>query len=145
MALLLGFYALIRIWVRGDGGAFRATFAMLVAMAILAWPVTYYALHMRLPKISDVSTDTSAPPRFSPAVAKRGPGANPVTYPGPAAAQLQQAAYPDLRTFVIDRSVKRPSISSRRPSGACAGNPSSTSRPRCDLPSPGSSRSPSRP
>lgn len=105
MALLLGLYALIRIWVKGDGGAFRASFAILVALAMMAWPVTYYILHMRLPKIADVSTDTASPPRFSTSASKRGPGANPITYPGPAVAQLQQAAYPDLRTFIIDRSV----------------------------------------
>jgi hypothetical protein len=105
-ALLLGLYALLRIWVKGDGGALRASFAVMVAALMLAWPVTYYVLHMRLPKISDVSTDTGAPPRFSATASKRGTGANPIAYPGGAAAQLQQAAYPDLRTFVIDRSVE---------------------------------------
>lgn len=107
LALLLSLYALIRIWVKGDGGAFRASFAALVALSMLAVPVTYYVLHMRLPMISDVSTDTASPPRFgAAAAAKRGPGANPVAYPGAVAAQRQQAAYPDLRTFIIDRSVE---------------------------------------
>lgn len=105
LAMLLGLYALIRIWVKGDGGAFRACFAILVAAAMLAWPVTYYALHMRLPVIADVSTDTASPPRFAALAAKRGAGANPVAYPGGTAAQQQQQAYPDLRTFIIDRSV----------------------------------------
>lgn len=106
LVTLLALYALIRIWVKGDGGAFRASFALLLALGMLAWPVTYYVLHMRLPKIADVSTDTASPPRFAAATPKRGPGANPIAYPGAAVAQLQQAAYPDLRTFIIDRSVE---------------------------------------
>lgn len=106
IALLLGLYALIRIWVRGEGGAFRASFAVLVGLTMLAWPIAFYALHMRLPKISDVATDTTSPPQFVALAAKRASGANPIAYPGAATAQLQQAAYPDLRTFIIDRSVE---------------------------------------
>lgn len=105
LAFALALYALVRIWLRGDAGALAAGTGLLIASSILAWPVVYYVMHMRLPEISDVTTDTASPPRYV-ALAKRLPGMNSATYAGDRVAQAQLKAYPDLRTFVIDRSVE---------------------------------------
>lgn len=105
VAFLLGVYAMIRIWRRGEGGALGASIGMLIAVMILAWPVAYISLHARLPQISDVTTDTASPPRYM-ALAKRAPGMNPADYPGERAAAAQLKGYPDLHTFVVDRPVE---------------------------------------
>ncbi len=105
LAFLLGLFALVRIWLRGDAGALAAATALAIASMILAWPVAYYALHMRLPEISDVTTDTASPPRYA-ALAKRAAGMNSADYAGERVSQAQLKAYPDLRTFIIDRSVE---------------------------------------
>lgn len=104
-ALALGAWAMVRIWRRGEGGALRATIAILISICMLGWPVAYLSLHWRLPQICDVTTDISSPPRFA-ALAKRPKGANPSAYPGDRAAQAQQQAYPDLHTFVLERPVE---------------------------------------
>lgn len=105
ITLLLGGYATIRIWRRGEGGALRAAMGMLIAVTMLAWPVAYFSLNARLPRISDITTDTASPPRFM-ALAKRMQGMNSAEYAGAAVAEAQLKAYPDLHTFVVDRPVE---------------------------------------
>lgn len=105
VAIVLGGYAAIRIWGRGEAGALRAAIGTLVAVAMLAWPAVYLSLNSRLPQISDVTTDTTSPPRFM-ALAKRAPGMNGAEYPGGKVAEAQLKGYPDLHTFVVDRPVE---------------------------------------
>lgn len=104
LASLMGAYALIRIWISGHGGALQAGVAIVLGLAMLAWPIGYKIAFARLPLISDISTDTAAPPAYQ-ALRNRLPGMNPAPYPGSSNAQAQQLAYPDLRTFVIERPV----------------------------------------
>ena len=104
LAILVGLVALVRIWRTGFGGAGRATFGILLPLATLAGPLFYVAAYHNLPRINDVTTDLSTPPRFV-ALAKRAEGANPSTYPGQQFAEQQAKAYPDLRTVVLDRSA----------------------------------------
>lgn len=102
-AALLGLLSLVGIWRRGYGGAGSAALGILLPLAAAAWPLTFLPALLHLPRISDVSTDVAAPPQFA-ALAKLRPGdANPARYPGARVAAEQQKAYPDLRTFVLDR------------------------------------------
>lgn len=106
LAVLVGLVALVQIWRRGYGGAGKAAVGILLPALMLAWPLTYVPAFLKLPKINDVTTDVAAPPRFV-ALAKQRPGdANPADYPGARFALEQQKAYPDLRTFVVDRGVE---------------------------------------
>lgn len=106
LAILAGLVALIQIWRRGLGGAGKAAFGILLPLLLAAWPLTFVPAFMNLPRINDVTTDTAAPPRFV-ALAKLHSGdANPATYPAERFAEVQQKAYPDLRTFILDRGVE---------------------------------------
>jgi uncharacterized protein (DUF1499 family) len=106
LAVLLGLVALAQIWRRGHGGAVTAAVGILVPFLVWAWPLTYLPAFFRLPPINDVSTDVANPPRFATLAKQRPLDANPATYPGESFAREQQKAYPDLRTFTVDRSVE---------------------------------------
>jgi uncharacterized protein (DUF1499 family) len=106
LAMLVALVALVQIWRRGLAGAGRAAFGILLPMLLLAWPLTYVPAFLKLPKINDVTTDVAAPPRFVALAKLRSGEANPAAYPGGRVAQEQQKAYPDLRTFVVDRGVE---------------------------------------
>jgi hypothetical protein len=104
LAALIGLVALVQIWRRGYAGTGSAALGILLPVGLYAWPLTYVPAYLNLPPITDVSTDTASPPRFN-ALAKRENGANPAAYPGERTARLQQAAYPDLRTYTLDRPI----------------------------------------
>ena len=106
LAMLVALVALVQIWRRGLAGAGRAAFGILLPMLLLAWPLTYVPAFLKLPKINDVTTDVTAPPRFVALAKLRTGESNPAVYPGSRFALEQQKAYPDLRTFVIDRSAQ---------------------------------------
>jgi uncharacterized protein (DUF1499 family) len=61
---------------------------------------------INLPFINDITTDVAAPPQFAALAKVRTGEANPAPYPGERFAQEQQKAYPDLRTFHVDRGVE---------------------------------------
>jgi uncharacterized protein (DUF1499 family) len=105
VAFLIGAFALVQIWRKGRPGTAAAIFGMVVAAGILLWPVFYLPALTSLPRINDVTTDMQAPPRFAETAKLRGFGANNPTYPGEAFAQLQAAAYPDIKPFMVDRSA----------------------------------------
>jgi uncharacterized protein (DUF1499 family) len=105
LAVLLGLAAMIRIWVTGYAGAGSAALGVLLGTAALLGPAGYGLAYYHLPWINDVTTDPAHPPAFA-SLAVRPAGANSVTYPGQAFAELQAKAYPDLRTLELDRSVE---------------------------------------
>ena len=76
---------------------------MLLPFIALAWPLTYVPAYLNLPPINDVSTDFADPPQFLALAKQRKGDANPVAYPGARFAAAQQKAYPELRSFVVDR------------------------------------------
>ena len=106
LAVLAGLVALMQIWRRGHAGAGKAAFGILLPAALMAWPLTYVQAALNLPRINDVTTDLAAPPRFLTLAKLRTGEANPAAYPGPRFAQEQQKAYPDLRTFVVDKGIE---------------------------------------
>jgi hypothetical protein len=105
LAVLIGLAALLRIWRRGYGGAGSAAVGVLLPLLLFGWPLTFLPAYLNRPPLNDVTTDLAAPPRFA-TLAKQRTGVNSPTYPAQRFAELQQKAYPDLRTFVMDRSVE---------------------------------------
>ena len=106
LALLLGIASSLRIWHRGTGGGLATLFGMMVAGGLLVWPAALLPAMRGLPHINDVTTDVQSPPRFINLAKARAPGANGVNYPGEGFAALQVKAYPDIRTFQVDRSAE---------------------------------------
>lgn len=105
LALLLGIASVGQIWRLGRSGAWSATFAIAACLLMLAWPVAYAPIAIRLPPISDVTTDSASPPPFQAVAALRPRDANSTAYPGPAAAALQLQAYGDVRPLLVPRSA----------------------------------------
>ncbi len=104
LGILLAIYALWVIWRSGARGLGSAVVAIVLAGAILMWPVSLLPTMQSLPNINDVSTDTQNPPAFVEVAKLRPPGSNPVGY-NAAFAAAQAKAYPDLRTFAVQRSA----------------------------------------
>ena len=104
LAILLAFAAFVVIWRQGFGGLGRALLGLLLGLALLAYPAYLGTRALRLPAISDVTTDTTNPPRFEVLARLRPRGR--IDYPGQAVATLQRAAYPDLGPLELDVPTK---------------------------------------
>lgn len=102
LALLIGVAAVFVIWRTGRAGAWSAAAGMLLSVALIAWPASVAPLYWKLPRISDVSTDTAAPPALVALARSRGALANAVAYPV-AAAEAQRTGYPDIKPLVLAR------------------------------------------
>jgi uncharacterized protein (DUF1499 family) len=105
LAVLVGLWALARVWFTGRAGAGSAALGVIIGVATLGGPVGYGLTHYHLPRINDVTTDPANPPAFV-SLASRPPGANATAYPGLAFSELQAKAYPDLRPLMLDRSAE---------------------------------------
>lgn len=105
LALLLGLASVVSIWRQGRGGAGSAALGIVAALLVISIPALVLPQVMDLPKIYDVTTDPTAPPRFLALAASRPKDANPTTYPGAEFARLQAQAYPDIRPVVVPRSA----------------------------------------
>src|SRR2546423_14935929 len=101
VSLLLALSAFVVIWMEGLAGIGAALSAMAVSLALLAYPAYLGVKAYRLPWIYDITTDPIDPPRYEAPAPLRARDANPTTYAGRYAADLQRSAYPDggpLRT-----------------------------------------------
>lgn len=96
VAILLAFGAGIFIWRDGLGGLRQAVSAVLIGLALIAYPAYLAVRAYQLPAIYDVTTDPIDPPQFDAIARLRPRDANPVAYQGLYAAELQRAAYPDI-------------------------------------------------
>jgi hypothetical protein len=96
VAILLAFLAGIFIWRDGLGGLPQAVSAVLIGLALVAYPAYLGARAYRLPAIYDVTTDPIDPPQFDAIARLRPRDANPIAYQGLYAAEQQHAAYPDI-------------------------------------------------
>ena len=101
--LLLGTFALVRIWQRGWRGGANALIGIAIACAILAWPLSLIPIAYKYPMINDVSTDLREPPRFILLAGRRPRGANSMVYPGKAFAIEQRKAYKDIGPLRFNR------------------------------------------
>jgi uncharacterized protein (DUF1499 family) len=100
-AIVLALGAFVVIWREGGKGLGHAVTAMLIGIAILAYPTFLSVRAARLPWLTDITTDPVDPPRFDTIARLRPRNANPVVYAGAAAAQLQRAAYPDIEPLQV--------------------------------------------
>ena len=96
VAILLSFGAGISIWNEGVSGIRQAVTALLLGLALIAYPLYVGIKAYRLPAIYDVSTDPIDPPRFEAIARLRPRDANPVTYAGLYTAEQQRVAYSDI-------------------------------------------------
>jgi uncharacterized protein (DUF1499 family) len=96
IAILLAVAAFVVIWREGVGGLGHAAAAIVIGAALLGYPAYLGVKAYRLPAISDVTTDPIDPPRFETIGRLRSRQANPITYAGLYAAELQRQAYPDI-------------------------------------------------
>ena len=104
VAILLAFAAGIAIWREGIGGVREAVTALLVGVALIAYPLYLGVKAYRLPAIYDVTTDPIDPPRFEAIARLRPRDANPVTYAGLYTAEQQRAAYSDIEPDLTNSS-----------------------------------------
>ena len=104
VAILLAFAAGIAIWREGVGGVREAVTALLVGVALIAYPLYLGVKAYRLPAIYDVTTDPIDPPRFEAIARLRPRDANPVTYAGLYTAEQQRVAYSDIEPDLTNSS-----------------------------------------
>jgi uncharacterized protein (DUF1499 family) len=98
-SILLALASFVMLWRNGGPGFFQAVAAVLLACALLAYPAYLgYKAH-GLPLLKDVTTDPVDPPRFEVVARLRPP--NSTAYPGPATAQLQKQAWPDIEPLIV--------------------------------------------
>jgi hypothetical protein len=96
VALVLALAAFVVIWMEGLAGLGAAVTAMVVSLALLAYPAYLGIKAYRLPWIYDITTDPIDPPRYEALARLRVRDANPTTYAGLYAADQQRSAYPDV-------------------------------------------------
>src|SRR5271170_7561829 len=102
LAILLAIGAAIVIWFEGVGGGKEAATALFIGLALIAYPLFLGIKGYRLPAIYDITTDPIDPPRFDAIARLRPRDANPITYAGLYAAELQHAAYSDIEPDLTD-------------------------------------------
>ena len=95
--------AFAAIWQNGSRGMSRILLAMLIDVAILAYPAYLAWQYRKLPPIHDITTDPIDPPRFDALARLRASdGANTAVYAGLYSAEQQRAAYPDVEPVDLD-------------------------------------------
>lgn len=102
IAILLSFAAFVVIWKDGLAGIGYAVSAILISLALLAYPAYLAIRAYKLPAIADVTTDPVDPPRFE-VVARLRPRGT-VTYAGLYAAEQQRRAYPEIEPLLTSAS-----------------------------------------
>ena len=102
IALVLGFAALVSIWVSGRAGMGAALAAMAIATLMLGYPAYLGIRAYKLPLIYDITTDPLDPPRYEALARVRPRDANPVAYAGLYAADLQRRSYPDIGPLTVN-------------------------------------------
>jgi uncharacterized protein (DUF1499 family) len=108
LSILVGFAAFVAIWQNGSRGMSRILLAMLIDVAILAYPAYLAWQYRKLPPIHDITTDPIDPPRFEALARLRaGEGANPAVYAGLYSAEQQRATWPDIEPVDLDVPVQR--------------------------------------
>lgn len=101
VAILFALGAFVVIWRDGLSGLGSAVAGFLIGAALLAYPGYLAIKAYHLPVLNDITTDTSNPPQFGALALMQPPGANPLQYPGKAAAEKQLKAYPDVAPLML--------------------------------------------
>ena len=100
LAILLAFAGFIVIWRQGTSGLGRALLGLFLGLVLLAYPAYLGTRALKLPQITDITTDPANPPRFD-VLARQRPRDR-IDYPGAAVAALQRAAYPEVAPLELD-------------------------------------------
>ena len=103
-AILIAVAALVVLWCNGGRGFMQAASAMLIGMALIAYPAYLAYLAYTLPAIHDITTDPIDPPRFDIVARLRPPNSS--VYPGLATAELQKETWPDIEPLVVNATPK---------------------------------------
>lgn len=86
----------------GWSGTAMAVIGLVLGGIVAYVPWHYRAIARTLPRLNDITTDTTDPPAFVAVVPLRlAEHANPATYPGLKAAALQKRIYPDIVPLVV--------------------------------------------
>lgn len=104
------FLALLGLWATRRGrkrGRLRALGALVAASIVAGVPLSYFAVARTVPAIHDISTDTENPPMFSAIAPLRKHAPNSLEYGGPAVAEQQRAAYPEVQPALLTVSPAR--------------------------------------
>ena len=103
VAALLAMAGLSVVWRLGRKGAREAIVALLCVVALFAWPMRLAVEALRLPPISDVTTDLVEPPAFSrSARAQAARAGRTRDLPDEATRAAQRSAYADLEPVILD-------------------------------------------
>src|SRR5258708_9256402 len=103
LSILVGLAAFVAIWQNGSRGMSRILLALLIDVAILAYPAYLGLQYRKLPAIHDITTDAIDPPKFDALARLRpGDGANTAVYPALYSAEQQRQAYPDVETVELE-------------------------------------------
>jgi uncharacterized protein (DUF1499 family) len=84
-----------------------AVVALVIAAAVLWFPLSLQKLARTVPFIHDITTDTDNPPVFVAVVAVRRDAPNPAAYDGPDVAAQQKQGYPDLAPLTLTAAPDR--------------------------------------
>jgi hypothetical protein len=106
VAILLALGAAIAIWFEGIVGLKQTFMALFIGLALIAYPAFLGIRGYRLPAIYDITTDPIDPPQFDAIARLRPRDANPITYEGLYAAELQHAAYSDIEPDLTDSTAQ---------------------------------------
>lgn len=78
-----------------------ALIAIVVGLAVVAVPSRVVLIARGAPPIHEISTDTESPPPFVAILPLRAAAVNPPEYGGPAVAEHQRRAFPDIQPVVL--------------------------------------------
>ena len=107
-AALLALAGLSVVWRLGRKGAREAITALAIVAALFAWPARLAIEALRLPPISDVTTDLVEPPAFSrSARAQAARAGRTRDLPDEATREAQRRAWPDLEPVILDVEPER--------------------------------------
>jgi uncharacterized protein (DUF1499 family) len=106
VALLGGVLAVVGAIATRPGTSRRgfgaSVIAAVIAAASFATAMRWYAAAKHAAPIHDITTDTSNPPEFVAILPLRASAPNPAKYTGPALADSQRAAYPDIQPVMLN-------------------------------------------
>lgn len=103
LAVLLAAFAFVRVWREGARGLGAALAGLFLAALVLAYPAYAAVRGLRLPALTDITTDIDDPPAFSRSRASFAArdGRYPAD-PGASARERQRAAYPQIAPLTLD-------------------------------------------
>ena len=85
----------------GHPGFYRMIVVAVLSLSMISVPVYWLYRAKQVPRIHDISTDSTDPPRFVAVLPLRTNASNPVEYGGAAIAAQQHRAYADISTLTL--------------------------------------------